>query len=811
VLGPIRRTQLPPLTRAEYKSAFDEAYAAQTAVVTTSTSVAASIPPTGDAAATITSINVILFAGMYVQKATTIYSDALTIGVYPALRRANLKETELGKSVRSTILSDYNFDPTMCDIHESGINASVAYMLLQNNPIRNYTTGELDSYIKFVNYEYVATAKDYINAFLVGIYWIFSPNNRFQPWMIKPVITRPGDPITTESEVDLRAGIRARTNNMLNQRLQDIVNSTINGTMDVRWAALLYGATIVPELPKPLGETTSQINNPKFYLVWLLYLFNRGYPVATAAVAVSLIAKRKVEIVDIAAIFTAFAEGVAPQFFTTSFAAVVLSRALNSIQNQAFRNVLFSSGLFDAIPIIPILAAYYGMFSLTYVALPLAQVIVAVLDAARKRGEATARDAELFAAQTDVRNSFRQLTSELGVLLPDLELQPLRDMTIQAMNLATGAARQAMSQRPTLPPVDPMIEKWNEYAAALNDFRLSAVGTAQARRDAKEALKRWLVSFGIPADEVDRTLLTMRNPKGEFQYYSNPAGTRFNVLSDSFIGLLETHQAEAARFIESYFSRAGAQPTIEQARVNIARSLITKFHARAASPDQLNRLARVLAVMFGVSDWVKVAKSEEEAEQEPGVNRDTFANEIIKFTPDWSLDHISASDMPANLRWFAYARRRKDIMDAFSAIFQAMGATKADTDAALNSLVNNGGFRSNGRHGSYPDFVAFLTKYSDAFKTFFARYPVDQRIQYGAIFCSRFFGLRGRTVLISKIFGLTYSDYRKLAQQTVPIDPVKMDFTWQDGDRPSGPEPTAAQLSAYERPTRRPVSRGGDL
>ena len=305
----------------------------------------------------------------------------------------------------------------------------------------------------------------------------------------------------------------------------------------------------------------------------------------------------------------------------------------------------------------------------------------------------------------------------------------------------------------------------------------------------------------------------MRNARGEFQYYATPAGSRYNVISDSFLTLLETNQVTARDFIQSYFTRPGVAATGEQARVNIARTLIRTFHARAGTTDQLERFSKILAVMFGIADWAKVAKADDVPldEDEPGFSRDTFANEIIKFTPDWSLDHIGASDMPANYKWFAYARRRQDIMDSFSAIFQAMGATKEDTDAALNSLVNNGGFRSNGRHGSYHDFDAFLTKYSDDFAKFFARYPVDRRIQYGAIFCSRFFGLRGRTILISKIFGLTYTDYRKLAQQTVPIDPVKMDFTWRDGDRPSGPEPTAAQLSAYERPTWRPVSRGGEL
>ena len=246
---------------------------------------------------------------------------------------------------------------------------------------------------------------------------------------------------------------------------------------------------------------------------------------------------------------------------------------------------------------------------------------------------------------------------------------------------------------------------------------------------------------------------------------------------------------------------------------SLAKKFAFPFRQMKTSPEQWVGFSALVAQIFGAD-----AKDIEDIPAEPSdesgdgqFSRDTFANEIIKFTPDWSLDHIGASDMPANYKFFAYARRRNDIMDAFSAIFQAMGATKADTDAALGSLVNNGGFRSNGRHGSYPDFVAFLTKYSDDFAKFFARYPVDQRIQYGAIFCSRFFGLRGRTVLISKIFGLTYTDYRKLAQQTVPIDPVKMDFTWRDGDRPSGPEPTAVQLSAYERPTRKPVSRGGEL
>lgn len=784
VIGPARRTSLPPLTRAEYKSAFDEAYAAQTAVVTTSTSVAASVPPTEDATATITSINVILFSGMNVQRATTIYSDALTRGVYPALRNANLKETELGKSVRSTLLSDYNFDPTMCDIHENGINASVAYMLLQNNPIRNYTDAELKAAITAVNTEYVKSAADFIHVMLFSAYWLTSRDARFQPWLNKPAIT---------GQVGERTHISDPSPFPVNDELLKLMQQ------DEHWAwGFYYG--------KILAGSKDTLNNPMFHLTWLAYIFNRGFPLIAGSVAVGLSTFMSVNLETPIEVFMAFATGTATTFFTTKFYETVVSFGLNAIGDDRFRNILFSAGFFSMVPILSILAALYSGYREPYLAASLAQVLAIFFRTARERGNVQISQLTTIQVRNVLQVGLRAILAKLGRVAPPIQAGTVVQMAERTMGTIDRAVRDAADQG--LINLD---ARYVEYSDAL-DLLGGSLSVDKNRGKFATALSSLMKAFGIPVAEVDVVIRAM-SKKGKFQFRTQDAQGR-PMMWTELVRCLDDNKDVIQAFLDRYFGNAG-QANIPAFRLSQAVKFLKRFQLKqAALPHRLDVLA-VIAVMYSV-DPVLLANAveampEEAEDEEPGVNRDAFANEIIKFTPDWSLDHIGASDMPANLRWFAYARRRKDIMDAFSAIFQAMGATKADTDAALNSLVNNGGFRSNGRHGSYPDFVSFLTKYSDAFKTFFARYPVDQRIQYGAIFCSRFFGLRGRTVLISKIFGLTYSDYRKLAQQTVPIDPVKMDFTWQDGERPSGPEPTAAQLSAYERPTRRPVSRGGEL
>ena len=769
--------------------------------------VPSSVPVTSPAGlATAQSINMMLFGVNSESKALAIYTGSQTMGLFESLITIDLKDTRIFSDV-TTLLTAKDFSTNMLEVHSKAITAAVAYDLLRTMPIRPYTATDVTAAVDRVYTSYKKAAADRIRVFLLVLYAVNPAGNRFNPWILKP-----------ELKEDERGGIYTPTSSELNLKIREILDSkewpATDPTMAIGSAIVASG--IVP-------------NNSAFYKAWAGYLFANGIPQLIGSIRIayatnSLIAAGQnpstlEKATAISAVILAFADTISETYYTNTFAESLMSALLNSIQNPTFRNIMFTGGLGLMAPLFYMYNVIYGAFSWTYVGAGLARIMFILLKDMRDRGRVATEDLHNQEVAAELANIQNQIVATIkGPRFPSA-YRFLLIMVRRAYDELRGAIEMpAMGTVTVRPPTEFFIEDYAKQVDLLTDEKLTLT---KNREELKNAFSRLLVDIGMLPADVDKVLAAMSR-RGSFTFYSDSTDEVSLTLYNELLKARETIYA----FYEELFKRKGYETADD--RVQLALGALMDFTTRFGSRtgSVFNRMSAnkkygrqdwisLFASLFGIAPSLIPQAFAQQTfnydEEEPGVNRDTFANEIIKFTPDWSLDHIAASDMPANYRWFAYKRRRQEIMDSFSAIFQAMGASKEDTDAALNSLVNNGGFRSNGRHGSYPDFVAFLTKYSDTFKAFFARYPVDQRIQYGAIFCSRFFGLRGRTVLISKIFDLTYSDYRKLAQQTVPIDPVKMDFTWQDGDRPSGPEPTAAQLSAYERPTRKPVSRGGEL
>jgi hypothetical protein len=728
---------------------------------------------------TITAINFILYGGGSVEDARSLYSLFQSVGVmYTLLNDKGLRQTTLYRLIHEA-LARKGFADEMLLIHGPGYYAAAAYELLASAPMATVDQQYLTTVLDRVIQQYEGGFRPFVRALFNAVTIILSP--------------------------DLKVEI-------------------------------------------PLDES-----DPHYYLKWLVWRTNQAAALARSTTQV--VQSAPGTIYDTVVSYSAMqlpqtmsyaveeiTEQLTQRWMMVSFSVVSAGNLLNLVQNRPYMNRAANGIVFGSLAAFATLQCVYRGLNLLTAGLMLAWMFGQAVQQYRVNGRIRALEQGNLQLADQNRAQGMQLIEALGALRPTVDLPRLVLTTIVA------TIRQLIDRGLVV------LNSGRFPAAVLDGFstsleKLGGLNSArytmkQNRAELRDIFREMLVTMGMPRNIAESVIASMTNADGNFRFYHQPDGGPNQMFEDLYDRLLE-YKDEMRRFMTAYFNGSRATDGFKRGEL---KKFLRRFGAtlkirnptyhdeyedmNPARDADLERWVRLLAYMFLLERadvMLVIAASDVDTEVDPATmddpgppgqgmpgqgvvyGRDTFANEIIKFTPDWSLDHIAASDMPANLRWHAYKRRRQDIMDSFSVIFQSMGATKEDTDAALNSLVNNGGFRSNGRHGSYPTFAAFLTKYSDAFAQFFARYPVDRRLQYAAIFCSRFFALRGRTMLISKIFGLAADDMKKLAEATVPIDPVKMDFTWQDGDKPSGPEPTTAQLSAYERPTRKPVSRGGEL
>ena len=806
VISPTRRTVQPLTDEQIYTTFFVERYNPPPPAPP-STAISTVGPDSVEDETTIAAINTILFDGKDNARSKAIFRGAGVVGLYESLKATPFKNTEVYALAMHDLQFVLDWDDDAVAALGQNYTATVAYELLRDAVIESLPPDKLSMHIMDVAARCVAAAEQFLKASMTATFILHSEDLQINPWVIRPILKE------GRREWDL-----------------DSMDTDIMAKFSqFRWA----------------GGPDDMPNNPKFYALWLLRMYNQGYVALRDAVGTAvwkvatlgdMINFPAVTTGYVASRFGQFLKGLAQKFFSRKWAGYLASAALNFIQNRNFMNFMTTSALFGAVPIAALYATLYGQYQWSEAGVALSSFVITTFNAFRSKGRAEARDLRDEQVRTLIRVQHRAIVERTGRTVMEFGMQStgvvgMLNELFALFNDAIDAARESV-----VPIVGNLPELDRNIANNLNNLGLSSLkmGVARDRDLIKRSFSSLLSYLGVPEDAVTAVIQSMTSDGGTFSFY-----TADDKVSEELFNALTINTDRIKTTLSNYFKYKSKLANLSSLTVEkeALRQFTQKFGEnrvrgegsvfKRMSPQDRDRWYALLATLFGLPVPVVTQVINEETfadaiEPEDIAPVETFRSEIAKFfNPENSIKKIVDSAMPFNYKWFAIKRRRGMFKNSWGAIFRAMGADAAEVTTVINSLdpykpgmskydtENRSGIRTNGRHGIRDGFNQFLERNIPVFSKFMAAFSSADRVKFAKTFFARFFGLRGFRPLVDKVFALSPDEYKAASpSREEQIDVVQMDATYQDGDKPDIPEPTDEEIEGYGVPWPLAVSRG---